>query len=227
MSSERLSPVNTRTLSTTGSGHYSRSRRRQDLHATGFRDGRERRDDRTAQALNRARPLCRRAATIARPARVRIRSRKPWVRARRRLLGWNVRLLTSTPTTVCQRRFRLLYGKRPAGRRSNPTSQPEDRLRRGATDIPFTGHLRQPPPRLTATHTLGCDNHPHPRRRSSPRLRSRRSDGGVDTVGTGTGLAGPCRVGERHRVTKDAESGSDVGRHRRDIHSLWKGLWNI
>jgi len=32
---------------------------------------------------------------IARPARVRIRSRKPWVFARRRLLGWNVRLLTS------------------------------------------------------------------------------------------------------------------------------------
>ena len=31
---------------------------------------------------------------IARPARVRIRSRKPWVFDRRRLFGWNVRLLT-------------------------------------------------------------------------------------------------------------------------------------
>jgi hypothetical protein len=31
---------------------------------------------------------------MARPARVRIRRRKPWVRLRRRLLGWNVRLLT-------------------------------------------------------------------------------------------------------------------------------------
>src|SRR3954451_3342685 len=31
---------------------------------------------------------------IARPARVRIRSRKPWVLDRRRLFGWNVRLLT-------------------------------------------------------------------------------------------------------------------------------------
>jgi hypothetical protein len=38
--------------------------------------------------------LRRRAARIARPARVRIRWRKPWVRLRRRLLGWNVRLLT-------------------------------------------------------------------------------------------------------------------------------------
>lgn len=36
----------------------------------------------------------RRFARIARPARVRIRRRKPWVLARRRLFGWKVRLLT-------------------------------------------------------------------------------------------------------------------------------------
>jgi hypothetical protein len=47
-----------------------------------------------AQAESLARPLPRRAERIARPARVRIRSRKPWVRLRRRLLGWKVRLLT-------------------------------------------------------------------------------------------------------------------------------------
>jgi hypothetical protein len=46
------------------------------------------------QADRRARPLRRRAEMMARPARVRIRRRKPWVRLRRRLLGWNVRLLT-------------------------------------------------------------------------------------------------------------------------------------
>src|SRR5690606_2993921 len=46
------------------------------------------------QGDRRARPLLRRDARIARPARVRIRSRKPWVFARRRLLGWKVRLLT-------------------------------------------------------------------------------------------------------------------------------------
>lgn len=34
---------------------------------------------------------------MARPARVRIRSRKPWVLARRRLFGWKVRLLTAAP----------------------------------------------------------------------------------------------------------------------------------
>ena len=47
------------------------------------------------QAESRSRPLRRRAARMARPARVRIRSRKPWVLARRRLFGWKVRLLTS------------------------------------------------------------------------------------------------------------------------------------
>src|SRR3954452_16478749 len=46
------------------------------------------------QADSRARPLRRRPARMARPARVRIRSRNPWVFARRRLFGWNVRLLT-------------------------------------------------------------------------------------------------------------------------------------
>ena len=49
------------------------------------------------QALSRSRPLRLRAARTARPARVRIRSRKPCVFARRRLFGWNVRLLTEAP----------------------------------------------------------------------------------------------------------------------------------
>lgn len=47
-----------------------------------------------AQADSSERPLRRRAARMARPARLLIRARKPWVRARRRLLGWYVRLLT-------------------------------------------------------------------------------------------------------------------------------------
>jgi len=49
------------------------------------------------QALRWSRPLRLRAARMARPARVRMRSRKPCVLARRRLFGWNVRLLTGTP----------------------------------------------------------------------------------------------------------------------------------
>jgi hypothetical protein len=47
-----------------------------------------------AQAESRVRPLVRRAPRIERPARVRMRRRKPWVLARRRLFGWKVRLLT-------------------------------------------------------------------------------------------------------------------------------------
>ena len=47
---------------------------------------------RDGQADNWLRPLRRRAAMITRPARVRIRNRKPWVLARRRLFGWKVRL---------------------------------------------------------------------------------------------------------------------------------------
>jgi hypothetical protein len=46
------------------------------------------------QADSSTRPLRRRAERMARPARVRMRVRKPCVRLRRRLLGWNVRLLT-------------------------------------------------------------------------------------------------------------------------------------
>ena len=56
---------------------------------------------RAGQTLTRARPLRRLAARIARPARVRMRSLKPCVFARRRLFGWNVRLLTATPESGC------------------------------------------------------------------------------------------------------------------------------
>ncbi len=53
---------------------------------------------RRPQVASRLRPLRRRPAKMARPARVRIRRRKPCVLLRLRLLGWNVRLLTrNTP----------------------------------------------------------------------------------------------------------------------------------
>ena len=48
------------------------------------------------QADNARRPLRRRLDTIERPARVRIRRRKPCTRARRRLFGWKVRLPLAT-----------------------------------------------------------------------------------------------------------------------------------
>ena len=72
----------------TGPGAYRQRELRAATHP-----GRSRQD----QALSRSRPLRLRAARTARPARVRMRSRKPCVFARRRLFGWNVRLLTEAP----------------------------------------------------------------------------------------------------------------------------------
>ncbi len=68
------------------------------------------------QADSSSRPLRRRAARIARPARVRIRRRKPWTLARRRLFGWKVRLLTRSPKFELQDYgFRRLAGTARAG----------------------------------------------------------------------------------------------------------------
>jgi hypothetical protein len=82
---------------------------------------------RAGQTLTRARPLRRRAARIARPARVRMRSRNPCVFARWRLFGWNVRLLTGTPgqqgevdaATGPRRAGYAHAGARPGGSRTN------------------------------------------------------------------------------------------------------------
>ena len=70
------------------------------------RDGRGSTDDAgvtgaARQALREARPLRRRLPSTARPARVLIRSRKPWVFDRRRLFGWNVRLPLATTENSC------------------------------------------------------------------------------------------------------------------------------
>ncbi len=45
---------------------------------------------------SRARPLRRRRLSIARPLLLAMRALKPWVRLRRRLLGWNVRFIFQT-----------------------------------------------------------------------------------------------------------------------------------
>jgi hypothetical protein len=63
------------------------------------------------------RPLRRRAARMARPARVFIRRRKPWVLALRRVLGWKVRLLircySKTLLWVHVKINRILYSTNP------------------------------------------------------------------------------------------------------------------
>ena len=58
-----------------------------------------------AYAESSTRPFPRRAERMARPARVRIRARKPCFLARRRLLGWKVRLLMESLRNWCRRGF--------------------------------------------------------------------------------------------------------------------------
>src|SRR5262249_43955092 len=70
------------------------------------------------QAARRARPLPRRAEMIARPARVRMRRRKPWVFARRRVFGVEGGLLTAGPRFVC-----FGGGPAPAGQGSGGPEQ--------------------------------------------------------------------------------------------------------
>ncbi len=66
------------------------------VQSGGGRGARGREEQR--HTLTLARPFRRRAARTARPALVRMRSRNPCVLARRRLFGWNVRLLTGGST---------------------------------------------------------------------------------------------------------------------------------
>ena len=73
------------------------------------------------QALSRCRPLRRRAFTIARPARVDMRWRKPWRRARLRLWGWYVRFTLEPPGGSGRGQVREMR----CGDRSVPGCRPE------------------------------------------------------------------------------------------------------
>ena len=73
------------------------------------------------QALSRCRPLRRRAFTIARPARVDMRWRKPWRRARLRLWGWYVRFTLQPPGGSGRGQVREMR----CGGRSVPGCRPE------------------------------------------------------------------------------------------------------
>jgi hypothetical protein len=76
----------------------------------------------TNQAVRVRRPLRRRPDTIARPARVRIRSRKPCTRARRRLFGWKVRFPLAT--TFSSSRLAPCSARATRGRTRLPARSP-------------------------------------------------------------------------------------------------------
>ena len=91
------------------------------------------------------RPLRRRAERIDRPARVRIRSRKPCTLCRRRLFGWYVRLLTSS----------LRVGSRQVsgtGFESAGTAHPRDLFRGHAAPVDTVR-----PPNGTACNSPGSN----------------------------------------------------------------------
>jgi hypothetical protein len=54
----------------------------------GSRTGHERREEFASYTARRLRPFARRRASTARPDRVAMRARNPWVRLRCKLLGW-------------------------------------------------------------------------------------------------------------------------------------------
>lgn len=56
--------------------------------------------------VSRARPRARRALITFLPPTVRILARKPWVRARLRLLGWNVLFIAAHPTGISLQKAR-------------------------------------------------------------------------------------------------------------------------
>jgi hypothetical protein len=83
------------------------------------------------QAERRVRPLSRRDFSTARPPRVLIRARKPCLRLRRRLLGWNVRF-----TTISFRRFDARSAHFWSDEISRPRTDPPMLRRRGRDSQP-------------------------------------------------------------------------------------------
>jgi hypothetical protein len=108
--------------------------------------------------------LPRRWERTARPARVRMRSRKPWVFARLRLFGWYVRLLTSgspsSSAVVCSRgdprRARSRHTSRVTGERGHASRQ--------LYQEPLSSHRCGPRLRQPGTHRRAAPDHRPPDR---------------------------------------------------------------
>jgi hypothetical protein len=113
---------------------------------------------------------------------VRIRSRKPWVLDRRRLFGWNVRLLT-----------RYSYGHDSAGARGA-----------GGTRGPRPG-----PPGTGRCDRHRPEDQRHPCTDSGPHSRGRRPPGGPSTGATDATGRGPGDP-RRRRPATSGNGGSDL-----------------
>jgi hypothetical protein len=125
------------------------------------------------QADSVSRPLRRRAPKMARPARVRMRRRNPWVRARRRLFGWKVRLPLLTAqnllvsTSVARRQACRVRTRQSVVSPTNVWSRHIQRRQPGHTErthckwetfreyAPASGAPKPPPRPRTATTRSG------------------------------------------------------------------------
>ena len=138
------------------------------------------------QAESRARPLRRRLARMARPARVRMRRRNPWVFARRRLFGWNVRLLTEELPTQGPARLVVAAGKISSGRLAPPAGGCDY-----GTGGPGPGSNRSPP-RLARTPSRRHAEHRPQIRRGLWRTACCRCPAAVSVRATGSSPAVHC-----------------------------------
>ena len=78
---------------------------------------------------------------MARPARVRMRARKPWVRLRRRLLGWKVRLLTWDYSLLFEELTAAQVGHGEVAAENSDWSTIRGKHRRNKTGVSETGEL--------------------------------------------------------------------------------------
>jgi len=169
------------------------------------------RQARVGQTLIRARPLRRRAARIARPARVRMRSRNPCVFARWRLFGWNVRLLTWDSRWT---------GRGRCGHRASHAGRAHAKTRPGhsRTNERYAGRVPPVKP-APGTPTLGTAsaNPGHSQGRQVTASSCRKAPGRLSSDRAGT-LRNTSRLPNEHRTRalgcgqRSRARGSGIGR---------------
>src|SRR4051794_40179042 len=157
---------------------------------------------------------------MARPARVRMRSRKPCVFARRRLFGWKVRLLTIGLHHIAWRYgaspwFRLWNLQRALDGPCTLDLAPVDTRARHARTIAITVRIRRAEGQTgpTAWRARKTEHHRPLRRRHC-------GDTPVPIVGGAGSLLGSLAVGQIASSRQTLR-----GRGGRPVHRLWTSLW--
>lgn len=139
--------------------------------------------DPPGQADSRVRPLRRRARMMDRPARVRMRARKPCLRARRRVFGWNVRFTVSTSSDLELLGSSLSCGAhrvravQDGSSDSSPSRQPERTKARGTSLAATTAAAADRRPCAACYPRVSCTGDPTIDDHAAFRADSRAGDG--------------------------------------------------